>query len=163
MPTTQITFRAPGAFLAAHFGHFNARADENLTDILHSAWARDGHQLIVLRSGILAIWVPPGRSAMASPVVQLDWRGWRTLAPDVHAWIEWNVATDARLRAEIYSYSRTRGLFAGLSLGGAVIANDRDANRAFERDSGPNAARLVEGLKARLTEAGGANRIRRPD
>jgi len=38
-------------------------------------------------------------------------------------------ATDLRLRAEILSYSRTRGLFAGLSLEGAVVKQDEDANR----------------------------------
>lgn len=36
--------------------------------------------------------------------------------------------TDLRLKAEILSYSRTRGLFAGLSLEGAVVKQDRDAN-----------------------------------
>jgi len=37
-------------------------------------------------------------------------------------------ATDAQLHAEILSYSRTRGLFAGLSLDGAVVKQDRDDN-----------------------------------
>jgi lipid-binding SYLF domain-containing protein len=36
--------------------------------------------------------------------------------------------TDLRLRAEILSYSRTRGLFAGLSLEGTVVKQDKDAN-----------------------------------
>jgi lipid-binding SYLF domain-containing protein len=36
--------------------------------------------------------------------------------------------TDLRLRAEILSYSRTRGLFAGLSLEGTVVKQDRNAN-----------------------------------
>jgi SH3 domain-containing YSC84-like protein 1 len=36
--------------------------------------------------------------------------------------------TDLRLKAEILSYSRTRGLFAGLSLEGAVVRQDGDAN-----------------------------------
>ncbi len=36
--------------------------------------------------------------------------------------------TDLRMRAEILSYSRTRGLFAGLSLEGSVVKQDRDAN-----------------------------------
>jgi lipid-binding SYLF domain-containing protein len=40
-------------------------------------------------------------------------------------------ATDARLRAEIYSYSRSRGLFAGLSLEGAALLVDFHANQAF--------------------------------
>jgi lipid-binding SYLF domain-containing protein len=39
--------------------------------------------------------------------------------------------TDADLESEIYSYSRTRGFFAGLSLSGASLAVDYDANDAF--------------------------------
>ena len=38
-------------------------------------------------------------------------------------------ATDAQLHAEILSYSRARGLFAGLSLDGAVVKQDKDDNR----------------------------------
>jgi SH3 domain-containing YSC84-like protein 1 len=38
-------------------------------------------------------------------------------------------ATDAQLHAEILSYSRSRGVFAGVSLGGATLRPDRDANR----------------------------------
>jgi lipid-binding SYLF domain-containing protein len=38
-------------------------------------------------------------------------------------------ATDAQLHAEILSYSRTRGLFAGASLDGAVVKQDKDDNR----------------------------------
>jgi lipid-binding SYLF domain-containing protein len=37
-------------------------------------------------------------------------------------------ATDAQLHAEILSYSRTRGLFAGVSLNGAIMKQDRDDN-----------------------------------
>ena len=37
-------------------------------------------------------------------------------------------ATDAQLHAEILSYSRTRGLFAGLSLDGTVLKQDSDDN-----------------------------------
>ena len=36
--------------------------------------------------------------------------------------------TDATLRAEILSYSRARGLFAGVSLEGSTIRPDNDAN-----------------------------------
>jgi lipid-binding SYLF domain-containing protein len=38
--------------------------------------------------------------------------------------------TDAQLKAEIYSYSRSRGLFAGVALDGAVLGIDHDANQA---------------------------------
>ena len=37
-------------------------------------------------------------------------------------------ATDLELRAEILSYSRTQGIFAGLNLSGGVIRDDRDDN-----------------------------------
>ncbi len=42
-------------------------------------------------------------------------------------------ATDARLKAEIYSYSRSRGLFAGVSLDGSVLDIDRNANTLYYR------------------------------
>lgn len=38
-------------------------------------------------------------------------------------------ATDVRLTADILSYSRTRGLFAGVSVGGATVHADDDDNR----------------------------------
>ncbi|MGE3578970.1 MAG: lipid-binding SYLF domain-containing protein [Vicinamibacterales bacterium] len=38
-------------------------------------------------------------------------------------------ATDATMRAEILSYSRTRGLFAGVSLDGASLRPDNDASK----------------------------------
>jgi lipid-binding SYLF domain-containing protein len=40
-------------------------------------------------------------------------------------------STDAQLKAAILSYSRSKGLFAGVSLSGAVISPDNDANRAL--------------------------------
>ena len=40
-------------------------------------------------------------------------------------------STDILLQAEILSYSRTRGLFAGVSIQGATIRADRDANERF--------------------------------
>ena len=40
-------------------------------------------------------------------------------------------STDIQLRAEILSYSRARGLFAGVSVNGSSIREDRDANEAF--------------------------------
>ena len=39
-----------------------------------------------------------------------------------------SASTDLRMQAEILSYSRTRGLFAGLSLEGTVVRQDRDGN-----------------------------------
>jgi lipid-binding SYLF domain-containing protein len=40
-------------------------------------------------------------------------------------------ATDVQMRAKILSYSRTRGLFAGATINGATIRQDRDANDRF--------------------------------
>ena len=40
-----------------------------------------------------------------------------------------SAATDAQLHAEILSYSRARGLFAGVSLDGATLRPDDDANK----------------------------------
>ncbi|MCJ7644259.1 MAG: lipid-binding SYLF domain-containing protein [Candidatus Aminicenantes bacterium] len=40
-------------------------------------------------------------------------------------------STDLDMEAEIYSYSRSKGLFAGVSIKGASIQIDKDANQAF--------------------------------
>jgi lipid-binding SYLF domain-containing protein len=40
-------------------------------------------------------------------------------------------ATDIQLRAEILSYSRARGLFAGVTINGSTIRQDRDANQRY--------------------------------
>lgn len=40
-----------------------------------------------------------------------------------------SAATDAQMKAEIYSYSRSRGLFAGVALDGSVLRIDYDANK----------------------------------
>ena len=39
--------------------------------------------------------------------------------------------TDLQLRAEILSYSRARGLFAGVSINGSTVRADLDANQRF--------------------------------
>jgi lipid-binding SYLF domain-containing protein len=39
--------------------------------------------------------------------------------------------TDWKMRAEVLSYSRARGVFAGVALSGAVIKQDRDSTREF--------------------------------
>lgn len=40
-------------------------------------------------------------------------------------------STDIQMRAQMFSYSRSRGLFAGVTLNGATIRQDRDANERF--------------------------------
>jgi SH3 domain-containing YSC84-like protein 1 len=42
-----------------------------------------------------------------------------------------SASTDWKLRSEVLTYSRSRGLFAGATLNGAVIKQDDDATRAF--------------------------------
>jgi lipid-binding SYLF domain-containing protein len=42
-----------------------------------------------------------------------------------------SAATDGQLGAEIYSYSRSRGLFAGVALDGAWIAMDQNSNDEY--------------------------------
>jgi lipid-binding SYLF domain-containing protein len=61
-------------------------------------------------------------------------------------------STDGQLKAEIYSYSRSRGLFAGVALDGAVLAIDHDANEAvYGPNTTPRAA--FEGRVARSSDA----------
>jgi SH3 domain-containing YSC84-like protein 1 len=48
---------------------------------------------------------------------------------------EASAQTNATMRAEILTYARSRGLFAGISLKGAVLKPDEDANKAlYNRD-----------------------------
>ena len=46
------------------------------------------------------------------------------------------MATDIQFEAEVYSYSRSRGLFAGVSLEGAGVTIDKKANAAFYGTAG---------------------------
>jgi lipid-binding SYLF domain-containing protein len=53
-------------------------------------------------------------------------------------------STDAQLKAEIYSYSRARGLFAGAALDGTALTIDNDANQAVYGD-GVTVRRIFDG------------------
>lgn len=61
-----------------------------------------------------------------------------------------SAATDGQLKAEIWSWSRARGLFAGVALDGAVLSIDHDANAAVY---GPGATprAIFEGRAGRPT------------
>lgn len=61
-------------------------------------------------------------------------------------------STDAQLKAEIYSYSRSRGLFAGAALDGTALKIDNDANQAVYGD-GVTARRIFEGGVTRVPNA----------
>jgi lipid-binding SYLF domain-containing protein len=51
-------------------------------------------------------------------------------------------STDIDLKAEIYAYSKAKGLFVGLSIKGAALQIDGDANRRFYRDPAITASRI---------------------
>jgi len=53
--------------------------------------------------------------------------------------------TDLHLNAEIYSYARSKGLFAGISLEGAKLAADDKSNRAFYGGNADAEAILLHG------------------
>ena len=55
--------------------------------------------------------------------------------------------TDALLTAEILSWSRSRGLFAGVSLDGATLRNDIDENQAMYGQRWDNKQILTSGAK----------------
>ena len=55
-------------------------------------------------------------------------------------------ATDIQMRAQILSYSRARGLFAGITLNGATIRQDRDANERFYGTAYRTGQIVFEGL-----------------
>ncbi len=71
-------------------------------------------------------------------------------------------ATDASLRAEILTYSRSRGLFAGISLEGSTLRPDGGANqnlygrkmsaKRLVQQPGPGAAKSASLLVAQLNE-----------
>ncbi|MFN9369458.1 MAG: lipid-binding SYLF domain-containing protein [Planctomycetia bacterium] len=56
-----------------------------------------------------------------------------------------NAGTDARLGAEIYSYARSRGLFAGVSVGGADLSIDANANSVLYGRLGVTPADVFNG------------------
>jgi lipid-binding SYLF domain-containing protein len=59
-----------------------------------------------------------------------------------------NASTDASLRAEVLSYSRARGLFAGISLEGSTVRPDDDANERVYRQNVSAEAIIFKGAVA---------------
>jgi lipid-binding SYLF domain-containing protein len=57
-----------------------------------------------------------------------------------------SASTDIQMRAQILSYSRSRGLFAGVTLNGSTIRQDRDANERFYGTAYRTAQIVFEGL-----------------
>lgn len=74
--------------------------------------------------------------------------------------------TDLRLKAEVLTYSRARGIFAGVSLDGAVVRTDKSGNQAMYGDDvthrqildgnvpvPPSAETLIHQIHASVMEA----------
>jgi lipid-binding SYLF domain-containing protein len=61
-------------------------------------------------------------------------------------------STDAELKAEIYAYSRSRGLYAGLSLQGASLYVDTKANQNFYGLKGVGPQTIFEGKVLKVPE-----------
>jgi lipid-binding SYLF domain-containing protein len=106
---TQGTW-SPPAFLTLTGGSFGLQIGASATDLVLVIQNRRGLENLVRNqfkigadAGVAA--GPVGRDAQA--------------------------ATDIQLRAEILSYSRSRGLFAGISINGSTIQQDGDANQRF--------------------------------
>jgi lipid-binding SYLF domain-containing protein len=62
--------------------------------------------------------------------------------------------TDADMQAEIYSYSRSRGLFAGVSLSGSTLAVDEGANAAYYGRAGLGAREILDRRQAPPSPSG---------
>ncbi|TWU25441.1 hypothetical protein Pla52o_17420 [Novipirellula galeiformis] len=61
------------------------------------------------------------------------------------------VATDGQLQAEIYTYSRTRGLFAGVSIDGSVVQVDPRSTGAYYHSPAPGLPVVVPPTAEQLT------------
>ncbi len=59
-----------------------------------------------------------------------------------------DAATDWKLRAQVLTYSRARGVFAGLSLSGAVVKQHADDTRAFYGRMVPSRSILTGAISA---------------
>lgn len=56
-----------------------------------------------------------------------------------------SASTDTSFKSEVYSYSRSRGVFAGLALDGTALTIDDDANDAFYGKSDVLASEIIAG------------------
>jgi lipid-binding SYLF domain-containing protein len=98
------------AFLTITGGSFGAQIGGQAVDLVLVVQNRRGLEQLVSNQ----FKIGAGASVAAGPVGR-----------------DANAATDIQMRAQILSYSRTRGLFAGVTLDGSTIRQDRDANDRF--------------------------------
>ncbi len=75
---------------------------------------------------VLLVMNPRGAESIMSSKVKLGAEAAASAGPKGR---DASAATDATMRAEILTYSRSRGLFAGISLEGSTLRPDGDANQ----------------------------------
>jgi SH3 domain-containing YSC84-like protein 1 len=98
------------AFFTVEGGSFGFQIGAQATDLVLLVMNNDGMQHLLsskfeLGAGASVAAGPVGREAAGS--------------------------TDWKMRAEMLTYSRARGVFAGVSLNGAVVKQDKDSTREF--------------------------------
>jgi lipid-binding SYLF domain-containing protein len=104
--TSGVGWSAPGS-LRITGGNFGLLIGGKETDVIMLVMNRDGMQHLLSSKFQLG-----GEAAAAAGPVGRDS----------------SAMTDAAMHAQILSYSRSRGVFGGLDLGGAAVTEDEDAN-----------------------------------
>jgi lipid-binding SYLF domain-containing protein len=104
--TSGVGWSAPGS-LRITGGNFGLLIGGKETDVIMLVMNRNGMQHLLSSKFQLG-----GEAAAAAGPVGRDS----------------SAMTDAAMHAEILSYSRSRGIFGGLDLGGAAVTEDEDAN-----------------------------------
>jgi lipid-binding SYLF domain-containing protein len=102
-----VGWSAPGS-LKITGGNFGLLIGGKETDVIMLVMNRDGMQHLLSSKFQLG-----GEAAAAAGPVGRDS----------------SAMTDAMMHAQILSYSRSRGIFGGLDLGGSAVTEDEDANR----------------------------------
>ena len=99
---------------------------------------------------VLLVMNPRGVDALLGSQVKLGANASASAGPKGRSL---EASTDASMRSEILSYSRSRGLFAGVSLSGASLRPDNDANaEVYGRKL--TARRLITGAPTAVPESG---------
>ena len=65
-----------------------------------------------------------------------------------------SAATDPTFKSEVYSYSRSRGVFVGIALDGTVLRIDDDADENFYKKSDVGATDIIAGTVVTSDDAG---------
>jgi lipid-binding SYLF domain-containing protein len=117
---------APAFFLVGG-GSFGLQIGAQLTDVVMLIMNKNGMNNLLsshfkLGADVSAAGGPVGRHAAAD--------------------------TDWKMRAEVLTYSRSRGLFAGLELNGAVIKQDKNSTREFYGRMVPFKTALLGNIEA---------------